>query len=71
MEIMIAENSSLIGVPLKEVKFPKGCLIGAIMRNNEIIIPRGDDCLLAKDRVVVFVLHDIAKKVLSLFKDRG
>lgn len=71
MEIMISENSALIGMTLKEVKFPKGCLIGAILRDNQIIIPRGDDCLLAKDRVVVFVLHDIAKKVLSLFKDRG
>lgn len=71
MEIMISENSALIGTPLKNVKFPKGCLIGAIMRDNQVIIPRGDDCLLAKDRVVVFILHDIAKKVLSLFKDRG
>ena len=71
MEIMIAENSPLINIPLKDVKFPKGCLIGAIMRDNHVIIPRGDDYLQARDRVVVFTLHDMAKKVLSLFKDRG
>lgn len=71
MEIMIAENSPLLNIPLKDVKFPKGCLIGAIMRENHVIIPRGDDCLQARDRVVVFTLHDMAKKVLSLFKDRG
>lgn len=71
MEIMIAENSPLLNIPLKDVKFPKGCLIGAIMRENHVIIPRGDDYLQARDRVVVFTLHDMAKKVLSLFKDRG
>ena len=36
------ETSRLVGVPLREARFPAGIVVGAIIRDDEVITPRGD-----------------------------
>ena len=61
------ETSSLVGPPLKEVKLPAGVLIGAIVRGGQVITPRGDTVIQAKDRVVLFAAAEAVRKVEDLF----
>ena len=70
MEILLTANSPIIDKQLKDLKIPTECLVGAIIRNEQVIVPTGDDYLLIGDRIVVFALHNIAKKVLAIFKGR-
>lgn len=37
----------------KRYKIKKGVLIAAIVRNKDIIIPNGDDCIKAGDSVII------------------
>ncbi len=52
VEAEALETSPLVGTPLKEVNLPSGILIGAILRDGEVIIPRGDSVFAAHDGVV-------------------
>ena len=61
------ESAPVIGVPLKEARLPKGVLVGALVRNGEVIIPRGETAIEKGDRVIIFSPHNAIKKVEKLF----
>ncbi len=64
------ETSSLVGRPLKDVNLPVGVLVGAIVRDGQVINPRGNTVVQAKDRVVMFATADVVKKVEKMFSVR-
>ena len=53
LEFNVAENSEVIGIPFKEIKLKPNVLIAGITRGEKIIIPSGNDMILAGDRVIV------------------
>ena len=53
LEFKIHNNSRIINIPLKELKLKKNLLIGAINREGNIIIPRGNDSMKVGDTVIV------------------
>ncbi|MBP3380128.1 MAG: Trk system potassium transporter TrkA [Ruminococcus sp.] len=53
IEFVVRERREYIGIPLKKLKLREGLLIVSIVRGNELIIPKGDDCLMVNDSVVV------------------
>lgn len=55
-EIIIGKDLPIIGKTLKELKLPKGIIIGAIVRAGHVIIPNGESTINANDRIVVFCL---------------
>ncbi|MBM4355753.1 MAG: hypothetical protein FJ109_18510 [Deltaproteobacteria bacterium] len=54
LELVAPQRSPLVGVPLRDARFPKGSLATLVVREGEILIPHGGDSLQAGDRVVVF-----------------
>jgi trk system potassium uptake protein TrkA len=66
IEAEALETSDIVNVPLSEVKFPKGAIVGAIVRNGEIIIPKGDSIIRPKDRLIIFALEQIIPKLEKL-----
>jgi trk system potassium uptake protein TrkA len=64
------ETSSLVGTPLRDIKFPAGIIVGAIVRGDEVIIPRGDAVVRQDDRVIIFALAEMVKKVEKMFSVR-
>ncbi|MEE8394059.1 MAG: Trk system potassium transporter TrkA [Rhodospirillales bacterium] len=67
IEAEALETSPLVGAPLKEVKLPSGVLLGAIVRDGQVISPRGDTVVKAKDRVVLFAAEESVSKVEKMF----
>lgn len=53
--IMITAESShpWVGKPIKDVTLPPEFLIVTVIRNGEIVIPRGDTVLMADDHIVI------------------
>jgi len=70
IEAEALETSPLVGTPLKDARLPNGVIMGAILRGNEVIMPRGETVIAAKDRVVVFATYEAVKKVERLFAVR-
>ena len=67
IEFNVSDRFPYKGVPLSEVRFPPGSLIGAIIRGERVIIPGGTDSIHTGDRVVVFTLPEALRKVEDLF----
>jgi trk system potassium uptake protein TrkA len=68
MEAEAKEGSILIGKTLREVELPKRTLIGAIIRDDNVIIPSGDDRIINNDKLIIFTLHDSIKQVEKLLR---
>lgn len=64
------ETSSLVGKPIREVKLPAGVVLGAVVRDSEVIIPRGHTVVQGGDRVILFAASDVVKKVEKMFSVR-
>ena len=67
IEAEALETSPLVNIPLKEVNLPAGVLLGAIVRGNEIITPRGNTVVQVGDRVVLFAASDQVRNVEKMF----
>ena len=57
------ETSDIVNTPLSKLKFPKGALIGAITRGEEIFIPHGETIIKPKDRLIIFALQKVIPKL--------
>ena len=64
------ESSLLVGKPLRDVHLPDGIQIGAVIRGNKIITPRGSTIIAVGDRVVLFATASDIKKAEKLFSVR-
>lgn len=53
IEFIVREQKEYVDIPLKKLKLRPGILIASIVRGNELITPKGDDCLKLDDSVVV------------------
>ena len=53
LEFKVASDSKVVGIPIKEIKLKKNVLIAGITRDTNIIIPSGNDMILADDRVII------------------
>lgn len=52
-EFKIKEGSPIVDIPLCELKFKAKVLIAAIIRNNQVLVPRGNDTIKSGDSVVI------------------
>lgn len=68
MEAVVGENSELAGRPLREIRFPKEAIIGAVVRREGVTIPHGDTVLQRGDRVVIFSKRTAIREVESLLQ---
>jgi trk system potassium uptake protein TrkA len=66
IEAEALETSAIVNRPLAKVKFPKGSIVGAIVRDDEIIIPRGDSVIRPKDHLIIFALQRVIPKLENL-----
>lgn len=63
------QSSRVVGRRICEIDLPKGATIGAIMRNEQVIMAHHDTVIDAEDHVIVFVVEKkLVKKVEKLFQ---
>ncbi len=67
MEVVAGEDASIAGRPFREVDFPDRGVVGAIIRDDEVLIPRGDDAVRPGDRVIVFTFPEAVPAFQELF----
>ncbi|MGB9940101.1 Trk system potassium transporter TrkA [Methanosarcina sp.] len=52
-EYAISPKSKLVGKQMQDLKLAECCIVSAVFREHEIIIPHGDDVIKANDHMVV------------------
>ncbi len=70
IEAEALETSTLVGPPLRQARLPDGVIVGALVRDGEVIIPHGDTVVRPNDRVVIFAAAEAVKKVEKMFSVR-
>lgn len=60
------KKCSILDKPLKDINFPCGVIVGAITRDDDIIVPRGNDVLKYGDNIVLFMLPDCFEKIQKM-----
>ena len=70
IEAEAMETSSMVGVPIRDVDLPGGMVAGAVIRGDEVIIPRGSTVVQPKDRVVIFTIAEDVKHLEKMFSVR-
>jgi trk system potassium uptake protein TrkA len=67
IELKVPEICRVSGHPLADVGFPRGAIVGALLRGDDVIIPTGKDTLQAGDDAVVFTVGTAVDKVERIF----
>jgi len=68
VEEKIPVNATAVGVAIKDLKLPANCVIAAIIRDGELLIPRGVTTLAAEDEVLAITDSEGSKAIADLFE---
>lgn len=65
-EFYVREGSSIVGIPISQLKFKKDVLIATITRGRTVIVPRGTDVILKGDSVIVVSKHTALRDISDI-----
>ena len=68
LEFIVQPGSRTVGRRLKDIRFPKGAIVGSIQREGALIIAKGDDKLELGDKVTIFCLPKASDRVIALLR---
>lgn len=71
LELLAQPGSTVVNRELRHIKFPGGSVVGAVVREDRVIIPDGNFEIRAHDRLMVFSLLKDIHKVERLFLSGG
>jgi trk system potassium uptake protein TrkA len=72
IELVATEGSAYVGRPLKDLRFPRGSIVGAIVRpDGTAAVPRGEVEIRPGDRVIFFTLESAVGELESAFLAEG
>ena len=68
IEAQILSTSPLSGKSIRDISFPEGVLVGAVMKGEELVKPTGKTRIDEGDVIVVFAMADDVPEVERLFQ---
>ena len=68
LEFFAKTQENIYDKPLKDLKIKENCLIGCIIRQNEVIIPGGNDCIKRGDNVIVVTTYKNFDDLTDVFE---
>ena len=68
LEFLAKKPERIYDKPLKELNIKKNCLIACIIRDTEVIIPGGNDCIKLGDNVIVVTTHKNFDDLTDIFE---
>ncbi len=70
VEFQVPDNCRVLKGPLRRLKLPEGCIIGAVVRGNEHFVPAGNFEFEVGDRALVFSLVEALPALERLFRGK-
>ena len=71
VEEKIPANAKVLGQAIKDIRFPERCVIAAIIRHGEIVVPRGVTTFEPGDEVLAVTDRKGAEQLAELFGPAG
>ena len=71
LELIAEPDAPVINKELQRVKFPSGAKVGAVLRDDQAIIPDGSFVIKPNDRLINFRQMNSIHKIEGLFKNGG
>jgi len=71
VEEKIPARAKVLGIPIKDMGLPEHCVIAAIIRQGEIMVPSGGTTLEVDDEVLAVTDRPGAEQLADLFAPRG
>ncbi len=68
LEVSVPENAIVKGEFIRDIDIPKGCLVAAIIRDGQFVVPRGNTKIEIDDRVIFIGPASAIKKAFDIFK---
>lgn len=63
LEAVAQEDSPIVGKMVKDLGFPRGCLVLCFQRGDDVVIPRGDTVVEPNDRLIIISTRQNIPKV--------
>lgn len=70
LELMVGEGAPAANRPLKSLSGLRDAVVGAVVRDGEVLIPTGETVLLPDDHLIVFALPEAVPRLEALFEGR-
>ena len=67
LEVSVPENAKVNGNLIRDIEIPKGCLIAAIIRDSQFVVPRGTTNIEVDDRVIFIGPASAIKNAFDIF----
>ncbi len=67
IEIHVSEDSKVANQKINKLKIPQDALVGAILRNGEMVVPNGDTIIKGGDSVILVTMPHSIDKVEKIF----
>jgi len=68
VEVRVPEGARAVGMAIKDMPLPEHCLITAIFRRGEVVVPRGGTTVEVDDEVLVMTDHAGEEQLAALFE---
>lgn len=68
LEFIVGEKTKYLHQPLMNMKLKSHTLIAGILRDNQMILPKGHDTLEVNDRVIIVTTHQALKHLNDIFE---
>ncbi len=68
IEAQVMGTSPLSGELIRDIDWPEGAMVGAVIKRGEILVPRGDTRIEEGDVLVVFALSSDISVIEKLFQ---
>ncbi len=69
LELIAQPDAPVINKELQRIKFPNGAMVGAVLRDDQAIIPDGSFVIKPNDHLIIFSLLKSVHKIEGLFKN--
>lgn len=66
IEFELSAHSSVVGKKLKDIHPPEGSILISILRNDDVIIPKGETEFIAGDRVVALIKKGVEQGIKEI-----
>lgn len=68
VEMRVPPSDRFDGVALRELAFPRGTIVGAVVRSDGAIIPTGNTILDMDDRLIIFLTSEAREALETFFR---
>lgn len=68
IQLKVHDGSAIAGRSIRKAGLPAHSIIAAVVRGEEVILPRGDDVILPGDHVIAYALSEAVTKLEKMFR---